>query len=298
MPFAKTKLVLRYRVASSEEVHFMKTLDTKKTGVLATETFLPPAISTSAKSTAGEPSQIIGWGAEVLATQSEVTDNILERALQPSEQWIEVGSGTLGRVYLEVIGCHDLPNMDSPTLRNRHNMTDAFCCLVMEDSIVNTSIISDTLSPRWLPNDRRAFVFHAHHPSSQVYIGVFDHDKLSRLGNAMRQQVHDPIGRVLVNLSQFRPGILYTLHYPIYLVDNDSKENKAEQIHNNGTLIIRLRIEWGDSNRKGNDAMNMLIQGMTTPRENHLAVPSRHDFHVASYTLVGMVSSGLHVHFK
>jgi C2 domain len=272
---------LRYRVASSEEVHFIKTLDIKKNGVFATEAFLPPAISTVPKPTEGGTT----------SAQIQIADNILERAMQPSEEWIEVGSGTLGRVYMEVIGCQDLPNLDAPTIRNRNNMTDAFCCLIMEDSIVNTSVISDSLFPRWLPNDRRAFVFHVHHPSSHMYIGVFDHDKINRLGNVVRHQIHDPIGRVLVNISQLRPGVMYTLHYRLYSADNELDQNTAKQMHD-GTLIVRLRIEW-DGNRRGNDTMNMLIQGMTTPPESHLAVPHRPDFHVAHYTIVGMVSAAM-----
>ncbi|CAB9508375.1 expressed unknown protein [Seminavis robusta] len=289
----RSKLVLRCKPASIEEYHFIKTLDAKQHGIFANETFLPPRLS-NVKSSEGTP-QIAGWGAQILATQmgSDKTDSLLEQAFQPSQDWIEVGSGTHGRVYLEVLGCNDLPNLDSPTIGNLNNMTDAYCCLIMEDSIVNTTVIKDTLSPRWLPNDRRAFVFHVHHPSSQLYIGVFDHDKVTRVANAMKDRVHDPIGRVLVNLTHFRPGTLYTLHYHLYLVNNSAEKSRAEQAHN-GTLTIRLRIEWGSGGDsiqqpciKGNDTKNMLIEGMLPPHVEHLAVPNRHDFRVAHYTIVG-----------
>ena len=118
-----------------------------------------------------------------MRTADEDGDVVLQEALEPSTQWIDVlGSGDEGRVYLEVIACDGLPNLDSPTFTNLNNLTDPFCCIIMEDSIVNTSFIKDDLSPRWMPNDRRAFILHASHPSSQVFIGVFDHDKANSRG--------------------------------------------------------------------------------------------------------------------
>lgn len=69
---------------------------------------------------------------------------------KPSKYWIEAGTGgDIGKVYLEILSCDKLPNMDvSITGRDK---TDAFACIVFEDSIVHTDVISDCLSPRWMP---------------------------------------------------------------------------------------------------------------------------------------------------
>jgi len=42
-------------------------------------------------------------------TQQEV----YEEALKPSKKWVEAGNGEIGRVYVEVIACDDLPNLVS-----------------------------------------------------------------------------------------------------------------------------------------------------------------------------------------
>lgn len=64
-------------------------------------------------------------------------EQILEDSMAPSKNWVEVGSGNLGRLYIEVLRCEDLPNMDSLTLDVR-DATDAFACIVFEDAIVCT----------------------------------------------------------------------------------------------------------------------------------------------------------------
>lgn len=286
--------MLRFKPASMDELQFISTIQEGEHGIFANETFLPAEKSRVSLDDKKAHPQIGGWGAKLLSTATKEAatekDTPMITALSPSEEWVEVGSGNEGRVYVEVLACNGLPNMDSPTLKNFNNLTDAYCCLIMEDSIVNTSVINDTLSPRWMPSDRRAFVFHVHHPSSQVYVGIFDFDKLNRIGNTMRKRVHDPIGRVLVNLTQFYPDTEYTLQYQIYPLDKDANQHRAEQTHN-GTIVLRLRVEWGDICCKENDAKNMLVAGMVPPPESYLSVPERHDFQVAYYTTVGEVSS-------
>ena len=39
-------------------------------------------------------------------------EQLVAEAESPSQQWIEAGSGSLGKLYLEVLSCHDLPNVD------------------------------------------------------------------------------------------------------------------------------------------------------------------------------------------
>lgn len=138
---------------------------------------------------------------------------IHEEALKPSTRWVKTSSGDIGTLYLEVIGCDKLPNMDTGTL-NMYDKTDAFACIVFEDCIVNTDVIANTLSPRWMPWSQRAFAISISHPSSDVFIGFFDHDpELSPLQLASRATttVHDPIGRLVINTDNFTPGTTYLL---------------------------------------------------------------------------------------
>ena len=55
-----------------------------------------------------------------------LTENEIGReALKPSTKWIEAGTGSVGRYYVEIIGCDGLPNMDfSITGRDK---TDGTC---------------------------------------------------------------------------------------------------------------------------------------------------------------------------
>ena len=58
---------------------------------------------------------------------------------QPSTNWTEVGyagrsdSKSLGKVYLEILRCKDLPNLDIG--EGLGNFTDSFVCIVFEDSM-------------------------------------------------------------------------------------------------------------------------------------------------------------------
>ena len=38
-------------------------------------------------------------------------DALHEESLKPSRKWVEAGYGNMGTVYVEIIGCEDLPNM-------------------------------------------------------------------------------------------------------------------------------------------------------------------------------------------
>jgi hypothetical protein len=70
-----------------------------------------------------------------------LSDEEMEReAWKPSKHWVEAGSGSVGKYYVEVIGCDGLPNMDfSVTGRDK---SDPFVCLVYEDCVVNTDVIN------------------------------------------------------------------------------------------------------------------------------------------------------------
>ena len=142
-------------------------------------------------------------------------EQIEAEALKPSTRWVEAGSGDVGKLYFEVIGCDHLPNMDSSTM-SLYDKTDAFVCTVFEDCIVNTDVIGNDLSPRWMPWSQRAFVFPIRNPSSHLLLGVFDYDPETSLGQLVQRgaqsQVHDAIGRVVINISNFRPGTEYVLN--------------------------------------------------------------------------------------
>lgn len=95
-------------------------------------------------------------------------DQINDVAKQPSKEWVEGGFGEYGELFLEILGCDDLPNMD-PELAG--NKTDAFVSCLYEDTYFRTSVIHDSLNPRWVPWSHRAFMFQIQHPSSILFLG-------------------------------------------------------------------------------------------------------------------------------
>lgn len=150
-------------------------------------------------------------------------DEIQTEALKPSREWLNVSSGNCGRLFVEVIGADELPNMEA-----FHGKTDAFAVVVFEDAYGKTDTIDDCLSPRWMPWSRRAFCFNIDHASSDLRVGLFDHDKMWN---------HDLIGRVAISVSQLRPGTEYVLTYNLY-EDSVTPEREAK-----GTVTLRLRVE-------------------------------------------------------
>jgi len=182
----------------------------------------------------------------------------------PSHNWIEAGSGTLGKVHLEILSCHGLPNLDAGEAVG--NYTDAFVCAVFEDAVVETCVIDDELSPRWLPWTQRAFTFHMIHPTSILYLGVFDYD-LGILG-------HEHIGRVAVNLEDFVKDTVYTLSYDLY-ASSDVTDRTP-----NGSITIRLRLEIPDE--------KLFIKESFKPRPSfYVNVKKEKSFDVIRYTCYG-----------
>lgn len=153
---------------------------------------------------------------------------ILAETSKPSHQWVEAGSGKLGKLYLEILSCHNLPNVDVGEAVG--NLTDAFICAVFEDVMVQTNVIDDELSPHWLPWTQRAFVFGMMHPASMLYLGAFDFD--------LGVTDHDALGRAVVNISNFQQNTDYILEYKLYPSTNVTERTSA------GSIKIRLRIEF------------------------------------------------------
>jgi hypothetical protein len=184
-------------------------------------------------------------------------------------------------VHIEIIGCNGLPNMDATTL-NLRDKTDAFACIIVEDCIVNTDVISDSLSPRWPPWCRRAFAFNLNHPSSDVLLGIFDYDPetspMQLLGKAVAVgDLHDPIGRVQINLSKLLPGTTYDLTYPLYYGETSEHRKKDR-----GAVHVRLRLEWENSRKA-------IVAGLLPPEPTYVSVASAVDYAIAQYTADGIV---------
>jgi len=194
-------------------------------------------------------------------------EQIEEESLKPSLNWIDAGSGPLGRLFIEVIGCHDLPQMDIGGFAG--NLTDAFASIVYEDAVVRTDVIDDCLDPRWLPWTQRAFIFHMYHSSSQIFVGVFDHDS----GNNPADD-HDPIGRLTVDISNLRRNTVYLMKFNLYT------SARMSQREGKGSITLRLRIEIFDERK-------VLLANLEPPPNFYVNAKTRRDFRVLRYTCVG-----------
>eukprot|EP00555_Chaetoceros_dichaeta_P001410 CAMPEP_0198276946 /NCGR_PEP_ID=MMETSP1447-20131203/65586_1 /TAXON_ID=420782 /ORGANISM="Chaetoceros dichaeta, Strain CCMP1751" /LENGTH=783 /DNA_ID=CAMNT_0043971933 /DNA_START=345 /DNA_END=2693 /DNA_ORIENTATION=- len=157
-------------------------------------------------------------------------DLIAAEMMKPSTSWIDNGTGSLARIYLEILQCDNLPNTDYGKIKES-NKTDPFVQIVYEDCTTQTCVITDCLSPKWLPWTDRAFVLHMLHPSSQISLGVFDYDIASD---------NDFIGKVSVNLTNLRPETEYVLDYNILKTFMRGEQEIV------ATMKIRVRIEVDD----------------------------------------------------
>ena len=209
-------------------------------------------------------------------------DEICRQALEPSYKWTQAGiqrdndtggltnnlkteenNGIIGQLNVEIIQAQDLPNLDSGTLGN---FTDAFVAMVFEDNICRTDVINDELSPRFMPWSQRAFSFSIQHPSSLLFLGVFDYDAIGD---------NTPVGRIVVDLSKFRGNTVYLLQYKLHSDPNMNDER--------GLLTIRLSIEW-DSEKKA------LLKSFSAPPKFRLNVADHKAFRMVRYLCRGKVS--------
>jgi hypothetical protein len=289
------KLFLRFKEATSEDIEFMTVYhdNHKKVGVYLEETFLPPRPpntkllkrQTKRDLHKNLVRRVRPYPDPIREDETKwMTDQqIGEEAVKHSTNWTEAGSGGLGKLYVEVIGCDKLPNLDSTSL-NLRDKTDAFACLIFEDAVVNTDVIGDSLSPRWMPWCRRAFVFNIAHPSSDLQLGIFDYDpELSpiQLVSRAAADLHDPVGRIHINISNFFANTVYTLKYNIFYGDLAKDRMKTR-----GTITLRMRIDWADRKKT-------VIASVIPPAPSYVSVARTVDFQFAHYTAAGMVSSAL-----
>lgn len=188
---------------------------------------------------------------------------------EPTRHYLHLGSGKTAKIYLEILGCDDLPNLE--TVSAFGNKTDSFVKIVHEDMVCQTDIIDDHSSPRWLPWTKRGFVFHTSYPSSVINLGVFDFDPGLPLLTS-----HDLVGRASVDLTNFRPGTEYELHYDLH--NTSTAENRQKE----GVIKIRLRIEIEDPRK-------YLLAGLAMPPTTHVNSKDRKDFACVNQCIHGGV---------
>jgi Ca2+-dependent lipid-binding protein len=197
-------------------------------------------------------------------------EEIQHEVLKPSRHWSEAGVGDKGRIYVEVLSCDELPNLDTGGFLG--NKTDAFVSLVYEDVYVRTDTIDDCLSPRWMPWSNRAFIFNIDHSSSQIFLGVFDFDA----GGVFDD--HDLIGKATIDVTNLRKNTDYTLSYNIY----PSAIVTGRKIK--GKVTIRLRLEIPDERK-------LVLCALEPPKSVYVNVQKRKDFMVVRQTCLGMTDT-------
>jgi hypothetical protein len=113
-------------------------------------------------------------------------------------------------------------------------------------------------------------------------LGLFDFDPENsplQLASRATSSLHDPIGRVQVNLSLLRQNTDYTLCYPLHC-----GESAADMDKPNGKIWIRLRKEWAD-------VRQALFKSALPPNPPIFVTVARPiDFQLAHYTTEGPVS--------
>lgn len=189
---------------------------------------------------------------------------IESEVMKESTDWLDTGSGDVARIFVEILGCNGLPNLDHGGFLG--NKTDAFIALVFEDTWAKTDVIDDCLSPRWFPWMKRAFIFHQAHSSSQLFLGVFDGD--GGLDD------DDLIGRVSVDLSHLRANTMYTLTYDIFPTARMT-ERKSQ-----GSITLRLRMEIDDERK-------LLTCCLQPPKTQYVNAKKRKEFKTIQYACTG-----------
>ena len=129
-----------------------------------------------------------------------------------------------------------------------------------------------------MPWTQRAFVLNILHPTSQIMVGVFDHNRTS---NLFFEPVHDTVGRVLINVSNCRPGTVYTMKYNLH--DIKKRERRVR-----GSITLRIRVEWKSERLT-------LMAATSTVNQHYVSVAKKQFFRTTYYTLSNEVSSGIFI---
>ncbi len=278
-------LYLRYRQASAEDIDFMETFRNGtnqkfdqpiKEGVYASESFLATQFHSTTLLDQSSEKPATKNGKSSLNLVNTTTDprdepgtegmtkiQIEDFSKEHSTSWAEAGSGSIGKLYIEIIACDGLPTANQAN----ENKTSPFVNLIFEDSIVNTEVVHDCSSPRWMPWSQRAFVLNMMHLSSQVFVGVFDYTNDEENGDLK----YFPLGRAVINISNLRPRAIHALTYNLYNSDNVNREFC-------GTITMRLRIAIHDERKA-------LISELYRRDHNFVSTLKESDFQCASYSI-------------
>jgi hypothetical protein len=132
--------------------------------------------------------------------------------------------------------------------------------------MVQTDVIDDSLSPMWMPWTQRAFVFNMAHPSKAIYVGVVDYD--------VGPLEHECIGRAVIQVNKFSPGMLYTLSYKLY-----ESSTLTDRGGDAGIITLRLRVEY--------DEKKYLYDGWAAPSPQFVNSQQWKSHRVAKYCCDG-----------
>lgn len=186
-----------------------------------------------------------------------------QMCFEPSQNWVEAGSGSIGQVKVEILSCEGLPNKDIGKIFG--NKIDPLVSLIFEDVIVQTDVIHDCQNPIFLPWTQRAFLFNRMHPLSTLYIGVYNHN--------YGPFHHDKIGRIAIDIREFDPNTVYTLKYNLY--NSSMITNRKVK----GQITIRLQVT--ESYPQAN------LLKLLHPPQVHVNVKRRKTLSIARHTLYG-----------
>eukprot|EP00339_Tiarina_fusa_P025749 CAMPEP_0117019744 /NCGR_PEP_ID=MMETSP0472-20121206/15103_1 /TAXON_ID=693140 ORGANISM="Tiarina fusus, Strain LIS" /NCGR_SAMPLE_ID=MMETSP0472 /ASSEMBLY_ACC=CAM_ASM_000603 /LENGTH=1103 /DNA_ID=CAMNT_0004724777 /DNA_START=181 /DNA_END=3489 /DNA_ORIENTATION=+ len=276
-------LALRCRRATEYDKKFMAGYDESCKAVAATE--IPKSKTSDIRSIVTRKERVEKDGTKKFKVRpcpdpenAEETDwmtneQIQAEVMKPSRHWSHAGVGDKGRIYVEVLSCDGLPNLDTGGFLG--NKTDAFVSLVYEDVYVRTDTIDDCLSPRWMPWSNRAFIFNIDHSSSQVFLGVFDFDA----GGVFDD--HDLIGKATIDVTNLRKNTDYTLSYNIC----PSSIVTGHKIQ--GKVTIRLRLEIPDERK-------LVLCALEPPKPVYVNVKKRKDFMVVRQTCLGRTDTDVY----
>ena len=297
-----SRLYLRYRQAAIGDIEFMQTFQEEmmqstdlhvKDGIYATEAFLPlqlhgfPSPQQSIERRKGEDQKTTQYRVKPMPDPDNIsetewmTETQIEKvSKEHSTSWTMAGSGSIGKLYIEIIGCDDLRKPDDhPHIQPNRAPGDKcnpFVNIVFEDSVVNTDVIHNCLSPRWMPWSQRAFVINMMSPSSQVFIGVYDYDRYQGRDGFFGRAQHALMGRTAINLSNLRPRAVHTLIYKIYTIGKLGRESC-------GSITLRLRLAFDDERRA-------LLSELDFRDHCNVSTMKESDFICASHSINNSVS--------
>ena len=159
-----------------------------------------------------------------------------EEALFPDD-----ADGVIGELRVEVMQAEGLPNNDAIAgITLAGNKTDSYALVLFEGTVARTSVVRDSLNPRWGANDPkafRAFKFPVIKPYSVLYVSINDYDgsiKQETMSKSQSQRADaagiekegsdrlgvnsdDPIGRVAIQLSRLLSGHEYDCWHALSL---------------------------------------------------------------------------------